>query len=403
MKPFASVLNSTLALSTSLAVCFLAGCVTPDAVGDPNAVTNGGSSGSLGGAGGAGTGKTTMTTPLVIDLDASLFGGGGASGWAREDVAPPPPTGDANCGSKTSDSTRQPADVLLVLDRSGSMNYSTAEDCYCTAAAAGRSGTVCSNTSNCNPRWPALTSAIDATLTANMGSINWGLKLYSSPNGQACTVNNGVEVPIASTSVPAIQTQIGNVSPANNTPTAQAITAATTYLKTVTDTNGKFILLATDGEPNCGGSGTNGGTTANVQGTIDAITAAKAAGFSVYVIGIGPSVGNLDSFAAAGGTTNYFPASSPQALTDAFASISKLVATCVFTSTTPPPDPNNIAVYLNKGLVTKDDVNGWSFGSDTSTVILNGTSCTEAMAATGSSVQILFGCPGGPPPPSVIP
>ena len=56
-----------------------------------------------------------------------------------------------------------------------------------------------------------------------------------------------------------------------------------------------------------------------------AIAAAKAAGFPVYVIGIGPSTGNLDKFAVAGGTTNYFPATSPQAMTDAFASISKAV------------------------------------------------------------------------------
>ena len=242
---------------------------------------------------------------------------------------------------------------------------------------------------------------MNSTLASTAGSINWGLKLFTSPNGSACTVGSGVEVPISATSVSAIQTQISNAKPANNTPTAQAITAATDYLKTVNDQNSKNILLATDGEPNCAPGGSSG--TTNVPGTIDAITAAKAAGFSVYVIGIGPSVGNLDSFAAAGGTNNYYPATSPQALSDAFASISKLVATCVFTSAAPPPDPDNIAVYLNKQLVAKDDSNGWSFGAGTETITLNGPPCDEVMTNAGASVQILFGCPGGPPPPPFIP
>jgi len=391
MKPFAPVSIFVAALTTSMGWLLFGGCQAPKTL-PPPPTSMGGSSGGQGGAGGEGgtsTAQTTTVVPPIIDLDASAFSG---AGGAFEDVAPPPPTGDANCGNLTSNTTRQPADVLLVLDRSGSMDFDTSSDSSCNNGAT-----------NCTARWPALTSAVDTTLTSTGDTVNWGLKLYSSPGGGACTVDSGVEVPISATSVADIQTTISNTTPGNNTPTAQAITAATEYLSSLTDTNGKFILLATDGEPNCGGTGSRGNTTANVQGTVDAITAANAAGFPVYVIGIGPSVGNLDNFASAGGTTNYYPATSPQDLADAFASISKLVATCVFTSTTPPPDKDNIAVYLNKNLVAMDDTDGWSFGADTSTIILNGAPCDEVMAGAGSTVQILFGCPGGPPPPSVIP
>ena len=362
----------------SLAAMLFVGCGSPDQIGQ----------GSSGGGGVAGA--------VVINPDASVSSKGGAGGSGTSGA---PPNPDANCGSTTSSTSHEPADVLLVLDRSGSMDYSIAEDCYCTQQSGG-GGTVCSNTSNCTTRWPSLTSAVDATLTATTGSINWGLKLYSS-TGNGCTVSNGVEVAVSGTSVSTVQTQIGSTKPGGNTPTAQAITAATAYLKTVNDNNNHVILLATDGEPNCASGGSS---TPNVQATVDAITAAKSAGFLVYVIGIGPQAAltNLQSFAVAGGTGSYYPATSPQALTDAFASISKLVATCVFTSTQPPPAPDNVAVYLNKNLVTKDDLNGWTFGSDTQTIILNGTACDEAMTAN-SAVQILFGCPGGPPPPSVIP
>jgi hypothetical protein len=247
-----------------------------------------------------------------------------------------------------------------------------------------------------------LTSAVNATLTSTSGSISWGLKLFSSPNGGSCTVNNGVEVPISTSSVTTIQAQIAAVNPGNNTPTAQAIQAATAYLQTVKDQNAKYILLATDGEPNCASGGNttpNGGnTTPNVQGTVDAIAAAKTAGFLVYVIGIGPSVGNLDNFAAAGGTTHYFPATSPQALTDAFASITKAVTTCTFNHSTTPPDVNNIAVYLDKNLVQKDASNGWSYGPNTQTIVLNGTTCDQITSGKASTVQVLFGCAGSSPP-----
>ena len=396
MRRLVARLSLVGAVTAPLVGFFFVGCVQPSTLGNPSAAGGGTSGGRGGSGGGGGTSAASTAPPPVIYLDASM---NGPDLKEPEDLTPPLPTGDANCGSATSTATRQPADVLLVLDRSGSMDYSIAEDCYCTQQSGG-GGTVCSNTSNCTTRWPSLTSAVDATLTATTGSINWGLKLYSS-TGNGCTVSNGVEVAVSGTSVSTVQTQIGSTKPGGNTPTAQAITAATAYLKTVNDNNNHVILLSTDGEPNCASGGSS---TPNVQATVDAITAAKSAGFLVYVIGIGPQAAltNLQSFAVAGGTGSYYPATSPQALTDAFASISKLVATCVFTSTQPPPAPDNVAVYLNKNLVTKDDLNGWTFGSDTQTIILNGTACDEAMTAN-SAVQILFGCPGGPPPPSVIP
>jgi hypothetical protein len=362
----------------SFAAMLFVGCGSPDQIGQ-------------GGGGGSG-----VAGAVVINQDASASSRGGAGGSG---TSGDPPNPDANCGSTTSSTSHEPADVLLVLDRSGSMDYSIAEDCYCTQQSG---GTVCSNTSNCTTRWPSLTSAVDATLTATTGSINWGLKLYSS-TGNGCTVSNGVEVAISGTSVATIQTQIGSTKPGGNTPTAQAITAATAYLKTVNDNNNHVILLATDGEPNCASGGSS---TPNVQATVDAITAAKTAGFLVYVIGIGPQAAltNLQSFAVAGGTGNYYPATSPQDLATAFSSISRAVTTCTFTSPTAPPDVNNVAVYLDKNLVQKDNANGWSFGANSQTFVLNGSSCDKITSGAASNVQILFGCPGSTqPPPQNIP
>jgi hypothetical protein len=300
---------------------------------------------NVGNGGNGGDGGSGGARAPALDLDAGILGLAGASGTGGAGTSGPPPTVGAHCGSVTSNMTRQPADVLLVLDRSSSMNHGTDTDSNCN-----------NNDPDCTPRWPALTSAVSTTLDTAAGSINWGLKSFTSPDGGRCGVDSGVEGPVAADSVPTIKSQLAGMSPSKNTPTAQAIEAATAHVKTVDDTNGKYILLATDGEPNCAPGQRSG--TKNVQGT--------------------------------GGTSSYYPAASPEALTQAFTSISELVATCTFTSDAPPPDLDNIAVYLNKALVPPDASNGWSFGADTQTIALNGTACDEAMAGN-AQVQMLSG------------
>ena len=322
-------------------------------------------------------------------LDRASESGGGLDGGGFDGSLDG--DGGANCVVMQVAASHVPADVLLVLDRSGSMNYSIAQDCYCTSTV----GTpVCADLSGCTTRWPALTAAVDTTLTSST-AINWGLKLYSWPAGGTCSVSTGVEVQISAASVPIIQSQMANVSPANNTPTAAAIATATAYLKTVGDVNSKAILLATDGDPNCAGGAA---TASDVTGTVAAIAAATRSGFPVYVVGIGPSVGNLDNFARAGGTGNYYPATSPQDLTNALKAITTAVATCSFTLTTVPPDASNVSVYLDKSLVPKDVSNGWSFGANNQTVVFAGSYCAAITSGAASNVQALFGCLGAGAP-----
>ena len=318
----------------------------------------------------------------------------------------PAPTEDANCGIQTSATTRQPTDVLLVLDSSGSMEFSIAEDCCCVASCPNSTGMqMCASTTSCPERWPALSSGINATITQAASGINWGLKLFPSEqqqqtrgrqNNTGCGVSTGADVAITSTSASAVETAIAAVTPDGGTPTAAAITAATAYLKTLTDQNSRAILLATDGDPNCA-AGASDSNASDVTGTTAAIAAALSAGFKVYVIGIGPDVGNLDDFAQAGGTGKYYPAGSATDLASALATIGKAVASCTFTMAQTPPNPDNVAVYIDGSLVSQDATNGWSFGASSQTVVLNGTACAQITSGAASEVQVLFGCGGAPP------
>jgi hypothetical protein len=317
-----------------------------------------------------------------------------------------------NCGVTTNDLTKQPADVLLVLDKTGSMTRAMDGTCDCVAAGGGGGGRgrggnndVCA-AGTCQQRWTTMVSGLNAVLTGASGDVSWGLKLFNSDNG--CGVTPTMEVPIAAGSAATVQQTIAQTQTGGSTPTRAAVNAGVAYLKTLTDSNGKYILLATDGEPNCldtgtvGGGGGNGST--DVDGTVAAITAAATAGFKVYVIGVGPETGNLDSFAVAGGTDHFYPALSPQDLTTALGAIVGAVASCTFNLGTAPRDPTNVVVEFNgdKGLRAPQDpthTNGWDYTSPSHTTIqLYGSWCDKVTDGTYTSAKVLKGCPNVPIP-----
>jgi hypothetical protein len=315
------------------------------------------------------------------------------------DAAPDSPETEAICSEVVlSTATREPADVLLVLDRSGSMNYSIAEECSCDPWA--NPTVVCKDTSVCKTRWASLVTALDTTLSATP-FLHWGLKLFSSPGADPCEVSRSVEVPISADSAAAIAARIGAITPAGETPTASAIAVARAYLKTLADANSKRILLATDGKPNCGGVPPSVYED-DIDGTAAAITAAVDDGFLVYVIGMGSAatLKNLDAFAQAGGTGHAYSGQTPDDLTSALSSISK-AATCTFVLPTSPANPDWVAIYLNHALVPHDDGNGWSFGASSRIVLFHGSYCDLALADPPPALQVLFGC--GRPAPASLP
>jgi len=345
--------------------------------------TNGGA----GGASGAGTASPRNTGGINLSTGTNSPGTGGAG---SDDAAPP--SADANCGVTDRETKRTPVDVLLVLDRSGSMAFSTAQDCYCAAADVTSYGSLCSDTTNCTTRWSAVKSAVTATLS-NSSYVEWGLKFFPSAGaGQNCTVNSTMEVPISATSATDVESAVNGANYDYSTPTAAALKAATAYLKTLNDGNKKFILLATDGVPNCGGNPASSATS-DLPGATSAAAAAVTAGYKVYVVGIGPNLNNLTQLAQNGGTTDFYPVASPQDLADALSSISKLVGSCSFKADQVPPDEANVAVYVNKNKVDQSATNGWKFGANSQEIILTGDYCSQATSGDGVDVQILFGCP----------
>jgi hypothetical protein len=202
----------------------------------------------------------------------------------------------------------------------------------------------------------------------------------------------------------AIATSIMGTNPGGSTPTHLGVMAGAAYLQTVADPNPKFILLATDGLPNCApGMAADADDT---MGAVQAVTDAAAAGFPVFVVGVGDvaaAQATLDMMAVAGGrpqpgTPKYYPVSSTADLVAVLTKIGGQITTCSFGLGKAPPDPTNIGVYANPGQVKimKDPnhANGWDYGAGMKSIELFGAACDDVKSKKTTDVQAIFGCPG---------
>jgi hypothetical protein len=315
---------------------------------------------------------------------------GGAGGNSLCDPRGGSPGEQWSCGSVTFATTRRPTDVLLVLDRSGSMKKSVVEDCFCAVHEGDESGRLCSDTSVCTDRWVVLKTAVEK-LIAEAPGIEWGMQLFPSSEPSSCGVSFSPEVVPSPSGGAAARAQIATLTPGGSTPVAMAIGAAAFYLGALAAPNPKAILLATDGEANCT-DGHPDTTSSVLDATLAAIATAQRAGFPVYVVGVGPGTDDLDRMAKAGGTGVYHPATSPEELLTDLASISRTVAGCTLPLPKAPPAPENIAVYVDNQLVKEDPANGWSYGADTSSLVFSGTYCERLVSASDVTVKVLFGC-----------
>ena len=164
--------------------------------------------------------------------------------------------------------------------------------------------------------------------------------------------------------------------------------------------NKKFILLATDGAPNC-----KGGNVANadLDGASSACAAALAADIPVYVIGIGPSVANLSALAQAGGTNDYYPANSPDQLAEALTAISKIVGSCTYQTDSERPGPAERRGLREQAADREGRRRRLEVRHQHQEIVLTGSYCQDITDGKDTTVQILFGCPGMPPFDPVLP
>jgi hypothetical protein len=183
-------------------------------------------------------------------------------------------------------------------------------------------------------------------------------------------------------------------------------------LLSLPDGNPKYILLATDGQPNC--TAAPGGSSNATQAAADAVTAvtnAAAAGIPTFVVGVATTrttdTAVLNDLAVAGGeaqpSTNplankFYLANNQADLVTALQTITVQISTtqisCTFSLSSAPAAPDSVTVTVDGAIVPRDTtgVDGWNYTTSTDTSVgFYGSWCNTIMSH-GTVVDIVFGC-----------
>ncbi len=341
---------------------------------------------------------------------------------------------DSPCGGEQVVAQHVPVNLLVIVDRSGSMDQTPA-------------GFTSS-------KWVTLVGALKSSLGAIQDKMSVGLLFFPDPKvtqADGCGMSAGDSVAIGidkgTSTVPLIDAALDAASsaPSGNTPTADALALAHRYFTTGAGaqlSGEKHVLLALDGGPNCNSAltctaasctvnidrssvdltksacpidpnsccGNGSDTTLNKSCLDDTRTEAQvasltAAGVTTYVIGIPGSdlyAGVLDALAVAGGeavsTTSpkYYEVADAQQLTDTLVSITtSLVKTCEFQLSTTPPDPDNVNVLIDGTVLPQGGDNGWAYDNSTDppTIVIKGQTCQNLETQGAHAVTFEFGCP----------
>lgn len=284
---------ATVGLAALLAGCSHSGS-SSGAAGDGSA---GAGATSGGGAGAGGSSMTPDASFTFNPADASANTGG-----------TPGVTGAYPClGNQSGACVGQlymgqsiPTDIFVMFDQSGSM-------------AIKDNGTTM--------RIDAVRDAVDQFMKAP-GSAGLGIGIGyfgSQPLSCMCTscdpkayATPAVPIGVLPAQETAVMGSLRGIQPTGETPTGAAIRGACTYAtgRKVSDpTRNIVILLVTDGEPGAPLTSQNPAVPACNPTLDDAVAAATecaAGGVSTYVLGVGPSLDNLNRLAAAGHTKSAY-------------------------------------------------------------------------------------------------
>jgi len=327
----------------------------------------------------------SLSALLLAACTGNVTSGSGTFDPGADGDGGPPgefdPPADAQVCDQTvpitvSQTTKIP-DMLLVVDKSGSMGD--------PLGGGGQS------------KMDVMKQAMQLVLPGESANIHFGLAIY--PTDNQCAAGTAI-VPILPNNANNVVQQINAVQPGGSTPSYKALDEARAYYASIqANPDGRFVLLATDGLPNC-----NGADAQNPSNdlTLAAARALLQAGIKVFVIGFGDvsaaDPAFLTQLAQAGGTGDFFAANSPQQLQAALSQISGTVtqASCSFELQSRPQDDTKIAVTLDGQQVPRDPSHGtgWDYDPATNTITFYGSTCDQIQQGTGSNVGVDYGCGG---------
>ncbi len=300
-----------------------------------------------------------------------------------------------DCGGFEFTLTAVPPNLLVLLDRSGSMDAQV-------------DGTD-------DNRWEVAKDAVASVTTSFDASIRFGLATYSSCQPGGCSPGN-IVVGIGDDQAAAINGFLdGTVGVGSGDGQGVADDGRIEYLcdSGEPETSTGASLMALLGEPSLADASrpnaimlvTDGAeSSACVFDDHDGPTGAAALlaqnpPVSVYAVGFGDSDSDeLDAIAQAGGTVMGYFAEDPDALAMALDAIASSVASCTFALDQVPPDAGMIYVFfdLDPAGVPADATDGWTYDPATNTITFHGASCQALKDGSVAAVDIVYGCDAPP-------
>jgi Mg-chelatase subunit ChlD len=396
--------------------CGTAGLGLAAACGDSGDGSSSGASGASG-SGGSSNGNSGFSSGGFGSSGLDDASSGGASGGNGDASFNP----DAACAATNVAAEKTPANILFIVDRSGSMNCNPPPD---TTSAFCETHPTTQNV-NKPTKWTITRDALKSAIAAMPATHSAGLTFFNTDDDCAVVSTPNVAVKtIDSTQLALVNSTLDAVTPKGLTPIVGGVTLGYDHLHTTTGFDGKKILvLLTDGEETCAPE--------QKQEFLDTtVKNALAVGIRTFVIGAPGSETNrafLSQVAFNGGTAksptcNHGASPADQGdchfdltnagtnlateLNAALDTITKQALGCEFDvpTGTGPIDYDKVNVIYGPSAGGQQTIgqdtskacdqgaNGWQYSADRKRIVLCGQTCSTVKGDPGGSVSIALGC-----------